>query len=181
MRPNSWMLCGLAFVVTILCSGCITPSYVPPSLWSEVDQDLTFAQIQQSPDRYVGHLVLLGGEVASSTQFQDGTWIQVLQLPLYGLEAPWWDRSTSEGSFLATWTESPDERALSPGTLISMVGKVTGSRTVPNDNSNPPYPSLQITHLKVWPWKLDSDDWFSIYWYYYSGRFAFQSGSGSGF
>jgi starvation-inducible outer membrane lipoprotein len=175
------MLCSLAFVADTLIVGCITPSYIPPSLWSEVDQDLTFTQIQQSPDRYVGHLVLLGGEITSTTQLHGDTWIQVLQLPLYGLEAPWWDRTTSEGSFLATRKGSPDVQDIMPGTLVSIVGQVTGSRTAPNEQSNSAYPSLEITLLKVWPWKLTSDDWFYHYWYYYTGRFAFQSGSGSGF
>ena len=87
-----WIFYSLALVANPLFAGCVTPSSIPPSLWSKVDQNLTFAQIQKSPDRYVGHLVLLGGEVTSTTQFQGGTWIQVLQLPLYAYEAPWWDQ-----------------------------------------------------------------------------------------
>ena len=164
--------------VMLLLAGCATPSFIPPLLWSQVDQDLTFADLQRSPDSYVGKLVLLGGEVISTRQVEKNTWIEVLQLPLYASEAPWWDRETSEGRFVALQTKSLDPSTIPPGTLVSVVGEVIGRRYLPDGQVENQYPAIDISLLKRWPWKADSEDWFVIYWYYYRGMgLGFTSGS----
>ncbi len=169
-------------VVVIALASCAPPSYIPAQLWGEIDHDVDFTELRNAPDSHIGRQILLGGEVVSKAQIDGSTWLKVRQLPLYGSEAPWWDRTTSEGSFLAVAERAPDVETVMTASLISVVGTVTGAGFMPDrDRENgQAYPVLAITRLEVWPWKLASEDWFSMYWYYYGGRLPFASCGSSG-
>ena len=140
----------LLLVLPGLLAGCAA-SVLPASLQLQVDRTLTFAQLRDSPDSYRGRLVIVGGEVLSAKRLKEGTRIEVLQIPLEDSQAPGKDRTASEGRFLAMQKEFLDPATLPPGTRVTIVGEVTGATTLPLDETDYIYPTLEIKHLKVWP------------------------------
>ncbi|TAJ09679.1 MAG: hypothetical protein EPO61_06375 [Nitrospirae bacterium] len=140
----------LLLVLSGFLAGCAA-SVVPASLQMQVDRALAFAQLKESPDSYRGRLVLVGGEVLSAKRLKEGTRIEVLQIPLEDSQAPGRDRTISEGRFLAIQKEFLDPATLPPGTRVTIVGEVTGAATLPLDETDYTYPTLDIKHVKVWP------------------------------
>jgi len=131
-------------------AGCASPA-VPPALHRQVDRTLTFAQLKESPDSYRSRVAMVGGEVLSAKRLKEGTRIEVLQIPLEESQAPGQDRMTSEGRFLAIQKEFLDPATIPPGTRVTIVGDVIGAVTLPLDETDYTYPTLEIKHLKVWP------------------------------
>lgn len=143
------MVAALAWVA--LMPACASRSVVPPELQPLVDRTLTFAEIKQAPEHYQGRLVMLGGEVLSATRVKEGTRIEVLQLPLDDRQAPVYDRTESEGRFLAFQRQFLDPATLPKGTRVTVIGEVTGVLRQPLDETEYDYPTLDLQHLKVWP------------------------------
>lgn len=134
-----------------LLPGCAASTVVPPQLQEQVDRQLTFSQLKESPESYRGRLVVLGGEVLSAKRLKNGTRIEILQLPLGNSLAPGTDRTASEGRFLAVQRDFLDPATIPPGTPVTVTGEVTGSTVLPLDETEYTYPTLEIKHLKVWP------------------------------
>jgi len=143
---------GTIGMVLLLCllSACTTNNVIPPSLKGQVDENVTFSQIKESPESYHGRVVILGGEVLSAKRLKDGTRIEVLQLPLYDKE-PEWDRTKSQGRFVAIQREFLDPATLPKGTRVTVVGEVTGSMTMPLDETEYTFPVVEVKKLTVWP------------------------------
>jgi outer membrane lipoprotein len=143
----------LWIALMVLLPGCASTntSVVPPSLRLQIDPSLTFSQLKESPDSYRGRLLLLGGEVLTAKRLKDGTRIEVLQLPLEDSQEPVLDRTGSEGRFVAMQKEFLDPATIPAGTRITLVGEVTGVTTLPLDETEYAYPTLEIRSLKVWP------------------------------
>ncbi len=140
-----------AAAMAALLSGCAAGSVVPASLQMQLDRSLTFAQLKESPDPYRGRLVLVGGEILDAKLLKQGTRLTILQLPLQDSQEPGLDRTASEGRFLAIQKEFLDPATLPEGTRVTIVGEVTGVTTLPLDETDYAYPTLEIKHLKVWP------------------------------
>jgi outer membrane lipoprotein len=152
MRPG-FKAVGLIAALAVPCtaaSGCAANTVVPASLQKQVDEHLTFAQIKDSPDSYRGRLVVLGGEVLSAKRLKDGTHIEILQLPL-SFQEPEWDRTRSQGRFIAIHKEFLDPATIPSGTRVTVVGEVTGAVTKPLDETEYVFPTLEVKSLKVWP------------------------------
>ena len=105
-------------VVTFLWSCSTGPSVIPEALEPQVDKTLIFSQLKENPDSYKGRLVVLGGEVLKATRLQDGTQIEVLQLPLENSQRPTAQRMDSKGRFLAVQVEFLDPAKLVTGTPV---------------------------------------------------------------
>jgi len=144
--------------ILLLLLGCASTGVIPPSLYQQVDRSLTFAQLKDSPDSYRGRLILAGGEVLDAKLLKQGTRLVVLQLPLLDSQEPGLDRTASQGRFLAIQKEFLDPATLPEGTRVTIVGEVTGATTLPLDETDYAYPTLEIKHLKVWPGLIASQD-----------------------
>jgi outer membrane lipoprotein len=149
--------------IVALLPACALPSFIPASLQTQVDRSLTFSQLKDSPDSYRGRLLVLGGEVLTAKRLKDGTRIEVLQLPLDGSQRPEWDRTASEGRFVALQRGFLDPATLPEGTRVTLVGEVTGVITLPLDETEYAYPTLEIKTLKVWPDSTAAQDGFPTY------------------
>jgi len=158
----SWLL----FCVPSLLAACVSAPVVPPSLESQVDPTLTFAQVRETPDSYRGRLLVIGGEVLVARRMKDGTRIEILQIPLGRWRQPLADRTTSEGRFVAMHKDALDPATLPPGTLLTLVGEVAGAVRLPIDEVEYPYPILEVKSLTIWP----APEPPAYYYYYYSPR-----------
>ena len=144
------LLCRMALVIFFL-SGCsTTPPVVPEALEPQVEKDLAFEDVIESPDTHQGKLIVVGGQVLAAKRLQAGTQIEVLQLPLKSGEEPVTQLTQSGGRFLALEEKFLDPAQLPPGTRITLVGRVTGSTTQLLDEASYQYPTFNIEHLHVW-------------------------------
>ena len=112
---------------------------------------VTFLQIKAAPDSYRGQSVVFGGEVLSARRLKDATRIEILQLPLDRSGLPATDRTQSQGRFIAMHREFLDPATLPPGTRVTVTGEVTGSMTLPLDETEYTYPVIEARHIEVLP------------------------------
>ena len=130
--------------------GCTSHMVVPEALESQLDKDVTFAQILAMPDCCIGKRIVVGGEVLKAKRTEAGTEIEVLQLPLDTGYEPSWVRTESQGRFVAIDQAVLDPATLSTGTRVTLVGELTGSRMDRLDDVEYRYPVFSVTHVYVW-------------------------------
>ena len=78
---NLLVIATIASIV-LLTDGCNRTNVIPERLEGKVDRDLRYADIKDNPQADQGKLMLAGGKVLSAHRKQDGTHIEVLQIPL---------------------------------------------------------------------------------------------------
>ena len=112
---------------------------------------VAFVQVKAAPDSYRGQSVVFGGEVLSARRLKDATRIEILQLPLDRSGRPGGDRTQSQGRFIAMHREFLDPATLPPGTRVTVTGEVTGTMTLPLDETEYSYPVIEARHIEVMP------------------------------
>jgi outer membrane lipoprotein len=110
----------------------------------------TFQQVKAAPNSMKGQAVVLGGNVLTARLLQDGTRIEILQLPLDRSTQPAYDLTQSQGRFIAFRREFLDPATIPPGTRVTVTGEVTGSIILPLDETDYTYPVIDIKLLRVW-------------------------------
>jgi outer membrane lipoprotein len=135
--------------IVYLVYGC-GPQVIPKELEGKVDRNVSYLQLKESPEKYIGRLVVLGGEVLAAKRGNDSTRIEVLQIPLDSSLEPVQDRTASQGRFLGVQKEFLDPATVPPGTLVTIIGEVVGTTTLPIDDIQYTYPTVAVRHLKVW-------------------------------
>lgn len=131
-------------------SGCASSDVVPESFEPQIDKNLTFEQILESPDSYRGRIFVVGGEVLQAKRLKEGTQLEVLQLLLDDDQRPVGQRTGSGGRLLANEREFLDPATLPDGTPVTMVAEVTGVTTDRLDEAEYRYPTVDIKHLHIW-------------------------------
>jgi|KBSMisStaDraftv2_1062788.scaffolds.fasta_scaffold08688_2 outer membrane lipoprotein len=167
---------GIGLLMCGFLPACASQSAVPKELQSQVDHSVTFVELKQAPDQYRGHTVVLGGEVLSAKRLKEGTRIEVLQLPLDSYLQPGWERTASEGRFIAFEKQFLDPAKLPPGTRVTITGDVTGSIVAPLDETEYTYPTLDAKNVTVWP-KHDPAYAQPYYPGYYGRPYGYWGGS----
>ncbi len=150
------MLIAAIVTMVLLGGGCHRTQIIPERLEGKVDRDLRYADIKDNPQAYQGKLMLAGGQVLSALRKQDGTHIEVLQIPLSENLIPDGHESASKGRFVVIDYGSgqvTDPAIFDKGnTRITVVGKVLGSATVTIDDVQLQVPQLALKHVTVWDW-----------------------------
>jgi outer membrane lipoprotein len=116
-----------------------------------VDRTVKFQDVLASPESHKGLVLVLGGEVLRAKRLQDGTQIELLQLPLEEGEEPSLDHQRSQGRFFALQEEFLDPGTVVEGTRMTIVGEVSGAKTNRLDEMEYRYPTLIVKQLHVWP------------------------------
>ena len=124
--------------VLITLAGCTSMQEV------EDRQALTFLQVKAAPDSFKGQLAVFGGKVLIARRQKDSTRIEILQLPLDRSLRPGYDLTQSQGRFIALQREFLDPATLPPGTRITVTGEISGSITLPLDETEYAYPVIDI-------------------------------------
>ena len=151
MRMKRRHLISGFLVGSILLAGCSSQRVVPESMEPFVDRTVTFRDLLASPESYRGRVLVLGGEVLKAKRLQDGTQIELLQLPLQDGEEPSLDRQQSQGRLLALQQEFLDPATVVEGTRVTIVGEVSGGKIDRLDDVEYRYPTLIVKHLHIWP------------------------------
>ena len=72
------MLRNILFLVVLFLLGCVHP--IAENLRREADSSLTFAQLFQSPENYVGTKTILGGVIVKTTNLPEHAEIEVVHV-----------------------------------------------------------------------------------------------------
>lgn len=138
-------------ISSLVSMGCSSsPVGIPEALEPQIDKNLTFKEVLTSPESYKGQLILLGGEILKAKRLKKGTQVELLQLPLTTDQKPTTDLTQSQGRVLVLHQEL-DPATLTPGTLVTFVGEVTGAIIEKMDEDDYRYPTFTVKHWHVWP------------------------------
>jgi len=164
-----------ALGMSLLLAGCAGVSVVPEDLEDKVDKRVSFPQVKASPLSYTGRLIVVGGMVLTARPLkQDGTRIEILELPPGEDYEPRGRLTDSQGRSLAFHKEFLDPATIPMGTRMTVVGEVTGSDTMAVDEVDYVYPTLAIKAVTIWPpkvpvWWASPYPYFGAYWGPYWG------------
>jgi outer membrane lipoprotein len=127
--------------------GCATP--ISEQALKQADPGIAFSELVKDPEKYRGRVVLLGGQIVSTTVKEGGTWVEVVQKPLGGQHQPK-DTDDSEGRFLVDYADFRDPAIYAQGRKITVVAEVRGQRTLPLKEIQYPYPVLIPRETHLW-------------------------------
>jgi outer membrane lipoprotein len=122
------LLSAVTLLVTL--AGCASTQE------AENKQALTFLQVKAAPESFKGQTAVFGGKVLTARRQKDGTKIEILQLPLDQSTRPGYDLTKSQGRFIAIYREFLDPATVPHGTRITVTGEVSGSITLPLDETD---------------------------------------------
>ena len=134
-------------VLLVMLAGCVSRQDAGDG--SDV-KALTFLQVKAAPDSFKGQSTVFGGKVLTARRLKESTKIEILQLPLDQSTRPGYDLTQSQGRFIAQQREFLDPATLPPGTRITVTGIVSGSITLPLDETDYTYPVIDIKRVQVW-------------------------------
>lgn len=149
---NILILVGMA----VWISGC---GGISKQVRSQVTYTGTFDQLQADPEQKIGETVIFGGKIIGTQVLDTGTELTVLQLALSGSDRPQ-DNDQSKGRFIVRSAQFLDPALYPDGTLITVVGKFTGSQERPIGQMPYRYPVIDPLEIKKWPVETDTSPRF---------------------
>lgn len=109
----------------------------------------SFKQVQEHPEKYEGETVIWGGKVIDAKASNGKTELVVVQLDLTSSNKPK-GSEISGGRFLIRTDQFLDPAIYSTGTLITVVGDVSGSTVMPIGEMDYRYPVIKPVEIKKW-------------------------------
>ena len=138
----------VGFCVILMMLGCATG--ISRQTRSQVTYQGTFAALQKAPDKHTGATVMLGGKVIETKGSQGSSEITVLQLPLDTRDRPQ-DGDRSQGRYIVQSKQFLDPAIYQAGSLLTVVGRVTGSEVRSIGGFQYVYPLVEAMEIKPWP------------------------------
>ena len=135
------------FLIT-LSLGCATG--VSPKVRSQVTYAGTFSEVQKAPDKHVGEIVMFGGKILSNQASPSASELTVLHLHIGSRDRPK-DGDQSEGRYLIQSNQFLDPAIYKEETLLTVVGRITGSEARAIGGFEYIYPKLKAIEIKLWP------------------------------
>lgn len=115
----------------------------------EVDRNVTFIELQSDPDEFIGKNLILGGTIMAINKSRGGSRLEISQLPLDAADQPQ-DDLRPFGRFLAKVPGVIEKGDYRIGSLVTLIGTVTGTATVTVDNEESVYPVLTVREIRLW-------------------------------
>lgn len=137
----------LALTVTVW-TGC-SPA-ISKAVRKEVNPAISYEQIRDAPDKYIGEMVLIGGEVIQTRNTTQGSLLYVLQKDLDYRGKPHKD-DRSGGRFLVQDPRFLDPAIYRAGRLVTVAGRVMGKQVRKIDELDYTYPILHAEEIHLWP------------------------------
>ena len=122
MKLKTFSAIGL-MVFAIACG-----SAIPKESLKQVDPEITFQMLIKDPDRYKGKVVLVGGQIVSTTVRESESWVEILQQPLDWKQRPQ-NTDVSYGRFLVRFQGFLDPAIYAAGKKITVLGEVLGKKS----------------------------------------------------
>jgi outer membrane lipoprotein len=153
MKKRVWFIMS----VVALLSAC-APVISKQGL-RELDPEITFQKLLKDPDRYKEKVVLLGGQIVSTTVKEGETWVEVLQKPLNSQQEPE-ETDVSYGRFLVHFMDFRDPAIYSGERKITVLGEVQGKKVMPLKEMDYTYPVLIPRESHLWKPETSSGPFF---------------------
>jgi outer membrane lipoprotein len=182
---RTWLLVGLLACAGFVTASCAKSAHqtgqdemerlIPPDLLLQVDETVSFTELRADPRQYVGRILMLSGIALRSRRMQDGTEIEILQLPTERGMSPSDRKARSQGRFLAVESDGfLDPAVIEKDTPLTVVGEVKGVTTKALDEGEYQYPVLDVKHLVDWSdvRSRDGNGYDSAYYGRYSGYYG---------
>jgi outer membrane lipoprotein len=137
-----FLLCLVAIM-----AGCATG--ISQHARSQVTYHGPFSALQADIYGFRGEVVMLGGKVIETQSAQLASEITVLQLPLDGRGRPQ-DGDHTEGRYLVRSGQFLDPALYEKGTLVTVVGRLTGGESRFIGSFAYVHPVVEILEIKSW-------------------------------
>lgn len=138
-------LAVLAYLLAYL-AGCASP--LSRDTLDQATPGITLSDVLAAPDRHIGQVILISGNILNLQNRPDGTRLEILAYPTSERGFP----NTSEPALGRVSLHYPgylDRLIYQPGRQISAAGRVIG--TVPATANTPPQPLLRPLELALLP------------------------------
>ncbi|HPL62168.1 MAG TPA: Slp family lipoprotein [Syntrophales bacterium] len=160
MRRNRIFL--MLICATFLCS-CAPFSR---EIIRQSDEVLTVRDVQQSPEKYAGRMVLWGGSILETINQKSETVLRILKFDLDMQKKP--ARSDKpEGRFEIRYPGFLDPAIYESGRLVTVAGKIEGISTAPLGEIKYGYPVVRAVEIRLWE-KIDPARippyWYDPFW-----------------
>ena len=137
----------LAAVFSLVLFGC-TP-VVSNQITRQVDEKITYQDLQKQPERYRGAVVILGGQIVETLVKEGETRVQVLQLPLGTGQSP--DvTAPSQGRFIVIYKRFVDPLIYEKGRKITVAGVIEGGQVIMLNTGPHNMPVLLERETHLW-------------------------------
>jgi outer membrane lipoprotein len=164
-----WVLTSMGCAHTV--SESVRQQAVPP---------VPFTQLRAEPDAYVGRTVIFGGDILSTRNVEQKTFIEILQKPLDRSETPQ-VTDQSGGRFMALCDGYLDPAVYAEGRQITVAGRVIGTHTGKVGEIEYVYPLLACLETHLLPratavagyYYPYPDPWYWYPWYWYRKPFFY--------
>lgn len=143
-RPLFFAL--LLFMSTSACNAVLTEQ-----VRSTANEETLFEEIFEDPNQHVGKIIILGGEILRIQYKGEKTEVEFAEIPLYRGGRPALGFDPGE-HFFVIFPERLDETLLKRGKVLTIAGRVIGTRRVRGFD----YPLFAYEEAYVWD-KLRED------------------------
>ena len=131
----------------VLLSGCFT--IISDQTRTLVNPKVKYEEVQANPDGFLGTHLLVGGRIVASSSTNELSTMEIEQVPTDAQGVPF-DLDKSAGRFIAESTTYYDSSMYVPGSVVTMVGEVTGKRSQLLNGTSYLYPVLAIKEIYHW-------------------------------
>lgn len=138
----------LLIVATIIFLAGCAPVISSQSL-SLVDREISFAELRQTPDRYIGKHFLLAGQIAGVWNTNEGGELEIVQFAT-DEKGEITDMTKSGGRFIARKAEFLEPAVYRNGLLVTVVGEMKGKKNMLLDDATYTYPVLVVREIHLW-------------------------------
>lgn len=164
------LVSAVSLLSGVFLAACASQQVVPEELQGRIDRQVSFADLQRAPGEHREKLIILGGEVLSTTRQADRTRLEILQLPLDQDLAPTRDRKSSQGVFLA-WNRLAADPIALDGSSVTLVAEIGEPTVLPGDSRI--YPTVEVKSLTVWD-QSEPPRTFYVYDPFYRAQWGFR-------
>jgi outer membrane lipoprotein len=172
-------LLGLIALIALTVGGC--GHVISETVRRQVRAEVPFSELRADPEAYKDRTVILGGELLSTRNSQEGTLLEVLQRPLNSYERPLFTDRT-DGRFMVLCTQYLDAAIYAKGREITVAGRVLGLRKGQIGEMEYSYPFISCLEIHLWPepvpqqyepypWWYWDPFWAPWYWWPYGYPF----------
>ena len=143
MKLKTFSIIGLL----VLAAEC--RSAIPKESLRQVHPEITFQGLIKDPERYKGKVILVGGQIVSTTVRESESWVEILQQPLDWKQRPQ-NTDVSYGRFLVRFQGFLDPAIYATGKQITVLGEVLGEKVQPLNEMEYTYAVLLPREHYLW-------------------------------
>ena len=136
----------LSIALLILLNGC--SHVISRTNLEKIDRSVSLEQLMKAPEKYVGKIVLLGGEIVNAVNRKEGTYLEVLQKEVDSYGRPL-ESDKTRGRFLIIYEGYLDSAIFSRGRPLTVAGEVRGVKKQPLGEIEYKYPLIKALEMHL--------------------------------